>query len=42
MGDLVWERKPGMLPKLSEGWRGPYTISEVLGEVNYRINGSGR
>ena len=42
VGNLVWERKPGMLPKLSEGWRGPYTISEVLGEVNYRINGSGR
>ena len=31
-----------MLPKLSEDWRGPYIISEVLGEVNYRINGSGR
>ena len=41
MGDLLWERKPGMLPKLSEGWHGPYTISEILGEVNYRINGSG-
>ena len=35
------ECEPGMFPKLSDGWRGPYTISEVLGEV-YRINGSGR
>ena len=42
VGDLVWEHKPVMLPKLNKGRHGPYTISEVLDEVNYCINGSGR
>ena len=31
-----------MLPKLSESWRGPYTISGVPRDVNYRIVGNGR
>ena len=42
-GDLVLCRVPGMVPKLTESWHGPYKIVEKLNRVNYRVEvGKGR
>ncbi|MES9879322.1 MAG: reverse transcriptase domain-containing protein [Sedimenticola sp.] len=41
VGDAVWylyvERKPGISPKLTRNWKGPYIITDKFGDVLYRI-----
>ena len=42
-GDLVLCRVPGMVPKLTESWHGPYKIVERLNRVNFKVEvGKGR
>ena len=36
-GDLVLCRVPGMAPKLSESWHGPYRVLEKVNQVDYRV-----
>ena len=40
-GDLVWyyndARKPGVCPKLTQSWHGPYQVTEVVTDILYRI-----
>ena len=39
--DLVWyyndARKPGVCPKLTQNWHGPYQVTEVITDILYRI-----
>ena len=41
-GDLVWyfnnARKPGICPKLTHGWHGPYKIVKVIPDILYKIH----
>ena len=37
VGDIVWNRLPGMDHKLSEAWSGPWEVVGRLNAVNYKI-----
>ena len=41
VSDAVWylyvERKPGISPKLTRNWKGPYVITRKYGDVLYQI-----
>ena len=41
VGDAVWysylERKPGISPKLTRNWKGPYIVIKKFGDVLYQI-----
>ena len=41
VGDAVWylylERKPGISPKLTRNWKGPYIVTKKFGDVLYQI-----
>ena len=42
-GNQVLCRVPGMSHKLEESWHGPYTVTEKVNDVNYRVDvGRGR
>ena len=40
VGDAVWylylERKPGISPKLTRNWKGPYIVAKTFGDVLYQ------
>ena len=37
VGELVLCRIPGMAPKLSESWSGPFEVTQKLNQVDYRV-----
>ena len=43
VGDLVLCRIPGMAPKLSESWNGPFKVTKKLNQVDYKVEvGTGK